>query len=263
MSHSLSEDENRIAEDQSPFCDGFAEKDDLIFSYPIEFINKTHAYTIASTLQRAMNYLKSVTNLKPTEKLRSRVIIRWIKERDLTGKSIWKSEKDANGNLIGHYINLSWDYMFKPCEPFRICAHELVHPFYRISPLHERTEGCVGNECWLGNEGWGEGFCDFMRGPVINSTELPGQQGSEWWQKMIEAAKNNKPGTHQNPAGQFVQKYLKYCGTDANSLSKFIDDDNLIRRFIRDLFEEFGCRPLKSELTPTYEMIKKYRLNRL
>lgn len=261
MSHSLSEDENRIAEDQSPFCDGFAEKNDLIFSYPIEFINKTHAYTIASTLQLAMNYLKSVTNLKPTEKLRSRVIIRWIKERDLTGKSIWKSEKDANGNLIGHYINLSWDYMFKPCEPFRICAHELVHPFYRISPLHERTEGCVGNEGWLGNEGWGEGFCDFMRGPVMNSMKLPGQQGSEWWQKMIKAAMTNEPGISQNPAGQFVLKYLAYCKGDESSLSQLIENMNLVEGFISDLFEEFNCRPLKSELRPTDKMIKKYGPN--
>jgi len=125
MSHSLSEDENLIAEDQSPFCDGFAEKNDLIFSYPIEFINKTHAYTIASTLQQAMNYLKSVTNLKPTEKLRSRVIIRWIKERDLTGKSIWKSEKDKP---YVAYIETGK----RSHQEYRLCAKYLLISILRL-----------------------------------------------------------------------------------------------------------------------------------
>ena len=263
MDAGLSPIEKRIAQKQSPLCDRVVPKGDLILSYPSKLMSEAHADIVARPLQRAMDYLKYVTGLNPTRALRGRVTIRWIENREVQGKSRWKSEKDTNGDFIGSWVDLSWDYMFKPCEPFRICGHELAHPFFRISPLHQKNNDCVGNGGWLGNEGWGEGFCDFMRGPMMNCMRLPGQQGDEWWQKMIQAARNKQPGTHHNPAGQIVLKYLSSCRADRNSFSRFIHDKRLIKGFISDLFKKFACCPLKSELTPTDEMIRKYGHSRL
>ena len=177
--------------------------------------------------------------------------------------SYWKTLKNGNRSLIGQHVDLSWEYMFKPCEPFRICSHELIHPFYRVSPLHEKKATDIVDENWLGNEGWGEGFCDFMRGPVMNSMKLPGNQGLEWWLQVIEKAKNNEDGTHQNPAGQFVLWYFQFCNSDENSISQLINNLRQIKSFVSYLFEEFANRPLLTKLTTTNSMIKKYGKDRL
>lgn len=261
--NNLTPNEKLISQDQSPICDRFAEQDDLAFSYPGELFSEKNAKRTAGILQRAMNFLKNVTNLNPTNELGSRLIIRWRKDSNIEGKAVWGSDKDNNGNIIGHHVNLTWDYMFKPCEPFRICAHEFVHPFYRVSPLHEKKLECAKDDNWLGNEGWGEGFCDFMRGPITNSMLLPGNQGLEWWLRFIKKTKNNEDGTHQNPAGQFVVKYLKFCGCNENSISQLIYDNRQLKAFISYLFNEFACRPLKSEMTPTKKMIEVYGNDRL
>ena len=102
-----------------------------------------------------------------------------------------------------------------------------------------------------------------MRGPNTNSMLLPGDQGLEWWHKFIAKAKSNENGTHQNPAGQFVLKYLEFCGCNENSVSQLIKDNRKLKSFIDYLFNEFACRPLKSEMTPTPKMIKKFGENRL
>lgn len=261
--NNLTPNEYFITKDQSPLCDKFVGQDDLVFSYPGELFDEKSANRTAGILQRAMNFLNNVTNLNPTKELGSRLIIRWRKDRNKEENAVWGSDKDMNRKIIGHHVNLSWDYMFKPCEPFRICAHEFVHPFYRISRLHQKGKHCGGNDDWLGNEGWGEGFCDFMRGPVMNSMKLPGNQGGEWWRQVIEKAKNNEDGTHQNPAGQFVIWYIQYCEPDENFISKLINDTRQIKAFVSYLFKEFANRPLKTKLTPTNKMIKKYGNNRL
>lgn len=261
--NNLTPTEQRIAQDQSSLCDRFAVQDDLVFSYPGNLISEKNANRTAGMLQRAINYLKTITNLNPSNELNSRVIFRWIEDQDKENVSNWTSLENEDGSLNGQRIDLSWEYMFKPCEPFRICSHELVHPFYRVSPLHEKNITYAGDESWLGNEGWGEGFCEFMRGPVMNSVKLPGNQGVEWWLQVIEKAKNNEDGTHQNPAGQFVLWYFQFCESDENSISQLISDARQIKAFVGYLFKEYANRPLQTKLTPTNKMIRKYGNSKL
>ena len=63
----LTADEKRLFDDQSPLCDRFVGKDDLIFSYPsaysqLEFSYETHdeyavrAKYVAKRLQEIMNF---------------------------------------------------------------------------------------------------------------------------------------------------------------------------------------------------------------
>jgi hypothetical protein len=248
MSGELNPHEKCVAKEQSPLCDKFVAKDDLIFSYPIEFLDKNYAETVADTLQRAMDYLGYLTGKNPTRYFNSRVVIRWMRDHEKTGNAYWKSEKTGNG----HWVDLSWDYMSQKDEPYKICAHELVHPFYRISPLH--TKG----KSWGGNEGWGEGFCEFLRAPVMHRMGL---DGKGWWRRVIDAAARSKSGTHENPAGQFVKLAQEKCwsGSELNEfVDWFIDNKQAIKDFVSSLFEVFADRPLRRVLVPTAEMIKKY-----
>lgn len=249
MNSDLSPDEERIAKWQSPLCDKLAKKDDLVFSYGSTIVTMACAYAIAEKLQVAMDFLRNVTDKNPTQYFGSRVVIRWIRDREKEGQAYWSS--DSTGK--GHWLDLSWDYLSKADEPYKICAHELVHPFYRTSPLHTRGKP------WGGNEGWGEGFCDFLRGPVMNHIGLDGKQ---WWWKVIDAGEKNKPGTHQNPAGQFVKMaQQKHWGASKRDefIDWFIDDIDALRQFLNSLFEDFADRPLSQVLIPTTEMERKYR----
>jgi len=249
-SNSLNIYEKYIGENQSPLCNNFIEKNDLVFFYSNMVYEESYAYEIANTLQQIYDYSKFITNLKPTQYFcNSRVIIRWLKDQNKRGDARWKSEPDRKG----HWINLSWDYMTMEDEPLKICSHELVHPFYRVSTLH--TKGNI----WGGNEGWGEGFCDFLRGPIFNHIGLEGNQGERWWNKMIYAFETNNNGIYHFPAGQFVLYYLNFCKTDKNSLNKFINDQYAIRKFVKFLFEEFAERPLTSVFKTTPAMEEKYR----
>lgn len=261
--NNLIPNEKIIAQNQHSLCDRFTEQDDLVFSYPQSFLNEADAIEVAVNLQLAVNYLKSITDLNPTHDLRSRVVIRWKKNRKKKESAGWKPDRDNRGNIVGHHIDLSWDYMSAEFQPFKICAHELVHQFYRCSPLHEKDLRCPEKEDWLGNEGWGEGFCDFMRGPVMIQMNIPKSQGEKWWHQVIEKAKNNDNGTHQNPAGQFVLWYLQYNNGNENSIPQLIKDNRKLKSFICYLFNEFACRPLKSKMTPRSKMMKKFGKNKL
>ena len=250
MADELNDHEDLIRVSRFCFCDKFEATEDLVFAYPSSDFDKDPE-TVANRLQEGMEYLKDLTDLKPKQKLGSRVVVgyRHTSQQGGTGEQGSWSQRDGNR------VFLSWEYLKGDNQPMHICGHELVHPFFFVSPLNRR------------NEGWGEGFCDFLRGPVINFMGLEEESGI-WWTKMIQAApeRENKPGTHNNPAGQFVLMLAANHGgaSEADQIaSMLISRQDYIKEFIMGLFQDFSDRPLREVLTPTREMIEKFGYDKL
>lgn len=240
MNDDLNDHENSIRINRFPFCDRFEDTEDLVFAYPSgEFVGD--AGSIANELQCMMNYLKKVTGLNPTKKLGSRVVIgyRHPSQGRGTGRQGNWSKRDGNR------VFLSWGYLedFDKGEPMDICSHELVHPFFFVSPLREI------------NEFWGEGFCDFLRGPLKN---LMGLDGNQWWREKIKQARDNKQDKGGNAAGQLVKRAYKWCKV-VNERDQFIDNQAAIREFVNRLFERYAHRPMSEEFRPTKWITEKER----
>jgi hypothetical protein len=136
--------------------------------------------------------------------------------------------------MPGHYVDLSWDYMIdakkikKDDEPITVCAHGLVHPFYAASELNTK-EGLGGNERW------GEGFCDFMRGTIL--TYL-GMNGVGRWQRSIRSARD-KYSKYDTPASCFVMMFLTQCGLSETDMDTAIKDIDALASFVQQLFSSY------------------------
>lgn len=217
------------------YCRNIEEKDDLIFVYPDEF-NKNPS-EVAEDLQKSINLLKNITNLDPTEFFQQRTVIGYRHPNDEGGRN-------CQPGWLPNWVNIPWSYLEKHNEPQDACSHELIHPFFRCSPLHNR------------NEGWGDGFCDFLRGPV---KKIMGLNGDDWWQRMINAAKDNLDSEYHYPAGQFIIKAYDKYGNSSESINELINNDPAIRDFIEFLFSNFENTPISTYIKPSPKMIKKWR----
>lgn len=224
MNSNLSSHEVAVQTKHFPECKGVEPGPDLVFVYPSELASD--AVSIANTLQSAILYLKEITGKDPTQELRSRVVIGYNRQ---CNDPTWSSRE-------GNRIRLPWEkYLNKAKEPLDICSHELVHPFFFVSPLHEI------------NEFWGEGFCDFLRGPLKN---FMGLDGKEWWQRKIKEAKNNKQDKGGNAAGQLILRACEWSG-GATDTHQLIDNKSAIRDVVKRLFERYRDHPMSEEFTPT------------
>jgi hypothetical protein len=213
-----------------PDCDAVIHKEDLVFCYPsVDF--RQDPDEAANRLQDGIDYLKEVTGLDPTYWFSCRVVIGYT---DRKTQPRWRSNKKGQ-----HFVFLPWGVgtwanklMEPPDEPFHACAHELVHPFYRISELH------------VSNEEWGEIFCEFMRGPVRQVMAL---DGKGWWRKKIEDNRSNRQNWG-NIAGQFLLRAFKLYRSQEESedvfIDRFIDDRSTMKEFVAFLFDRYSHRPI-------------------
>jgi len=217
------------------YCDNIREREDLIFLYPSGFAK--NADVIADKLQVGMDFLKRIANLDPTTFFEQRVVIGYRHPNDEGGKN-------CQPGWLPNWVNIPWDYIGKSNEPLDICTHELVHPFFRCSPLHN---------C---NEGWGDGFCDFLRGPL---KKLLGLDGDNWWRCMIRAAQDKQDGEYHYPAGQFILKAYEKYRSLCRSVNDLIDDHDNISAFVKFLFLNFGNVSLSMYITPSPKMMKKWQ----
>ena len=209
-----------------PNCRHNRESEDVIFVFPDDF-KKSPGATI-DELQRVVDFLKDVTGIDPTEFFAQRVVVGY------SNKGLgWSQNR----------INVPLKYLSKPEEPLDACTHELIHPFFRASPLHDS------------NEGWGEGFCDFLRGPAKN---FVGLDGNEWWQRMIKAAKQNINSEYHYPAGKFVLKALEEHRSSCSSIEALIDDHAVLKAFVGFLFSKFQQRSLSTYIEPSLKMKEKW-----
>lgn len=249
----LTNDEKRIFDDQSSLCDCYIGLDDLVFSYPSTYGDLKFSYEtlpeynarakyVAKRLQEIMNFLIAVTGKCPTDYFGSRVVVRWRKDHEQKGKENWNSCRRKG--MPGHYVNLSWDYMLdvektkKDDEPITVCAHGLVHPFYAASELH--------TEEWPKNESWGEGFCDFMRGPILSKL---GRNGVERWQRSIKKARTREEySRYDAPASCFVMMFLEHCRLSEKYMDRAIKDIDALRSFVKGLFSDYSNQPLENTI---------------
>jgi len=218
-------------------CNNIQEREDVIFVYPIEFNNDPNM--IANAMQKVMNFLKEITGLGPTTFFSQRVMVGYRHQNDEGGhktKPIWTQNR----------ISIPWKYLKMPNQPLDVCTHELVHPFFRCSPLHDR------------NEGWGEGFCEFLRGPL---KKIVGLDGDNWWKKMIKAAQDKVDSSYSYPAGQFVLKaYENYKSADGSrTISDLISDHDAISSYVKSIFSRFEKISLSTYIEPSPKMIKKWK----
>ncbi len=233
MNFDITSHEQRIFNNQFPDCKNLEGRGDIIFVYIDEF--QGDIYEIANALQAMTDFLKYVTCLNPAQFFNSRIMVGHNKN---ASQPNWSGKED-------NYIYIPWeDKYFKKDKLLHSCSHELVHPFFRVSPLH------------YSNEWWGEGFCDFLRGPVKN---LMGLEGKGWWKEKIEQSQSNKQDRGGNVAGQLVLRAQKENGDlyDIDQfIARFINDREAIRMFVNFLFDRFSGRPMGEEFRAT-EWIKK------
>jgi hypothetical protein len=197
-------------------------------AHPSEFVE--NAKVVADSLQAAMDFLKDITCDNPRHHFGIRVVIGYTRK---AGQPNWSGCK-------GNRIELPWPkHPNKAKEGLSALSHELVHPFFRVSALHDK------------NEFWGEGFCDFLRGPVMYIMDL---DGKEWWKQKIEQAQMNKQDRGGNVAGQLVLMAWEEHG-DTHDIDQFIgwfiDDRATIRVFVRSLYNRFSDRSMAEEFKPT------------
>lgn len=207
-------------------CNNKQERNDVIFVYPDELGNNPESIT--DKLQQITDFLKYVTELNPTEIFQQRVVIGYSQ----SGLG-WSRNR----------VNIPWKYLNKNDEPIDASTHELVHPFFRTSPLHDA------------NEGWGEGFCDFLRGPAKKIVSL---DGNGWWRRMIAAANENKDSEYHYPAGQFVIRAFEKCGSSCGSIESLIDDHGAIKKFVLFLFSTYSDISLSTYIEPSPKMKQKW-----
>jgi len=231
MDNGLSSHEEKVRAEQFPDSDLLEQREDLIFVFPGCF--SKDGGEVANQLQSSFNFLKDITSVDPTTELKSRVVIGFTKQ----------STQPNWSGLKGNRIHLPWNKLSKSCEPQDACSHELIHPFYRCSPIHDR------------NEGWGDGFCDFLRGPLKNKMGL---DGNSWWEKMIEAGQRTPKGEYSYPAGQLVLKLFEKYGDCGESVNDLIKNKAALKSFIKFLFCNFKETSLSSFIKPSPEMINKW-----
>jgi len=222
----MNEKEKYTWEKTFPDCRHKQEREDVIFVFPDKFQKSPGATT--DNFQRVVDFLKDVTGINPTEAFEQRVVVGYSNQ----GLG-WSRNR----------INVPLKYLSKPEEPLDACTHELVHPFFRASPLHDS------------NEGWGEGFCDFLRGPA---KKIVGLDGNEWWQRMIKAAKQNKNSEYHYPAGKFVLKALEEHRSSCSSIEALIDAHAVLKAFVGFLFSTFEHKSLSTYIEPSLKMKEKW-----
>lgn len=217
-------------------CDNIQEREDVIFVYPDEFSNNPNI--TADLMQEVMNYLRQITEINPTIIFAQRVVVGYRHLEDIGGHK-------TQPNWIQNRVSIPWGYLIKPDEPLACCAHELVHPFFRCSPLHNK------------NEGWGEGFCEFLRGPI---KKILGSDGENWWKKMIKCFQDGVNSSYCYPAGQFVIKaYSDYALVNrSRTIKDLINDQEAIRDFVKFLFDSFEKTSLSTYFTPSPKMKEKW-----
>lgn len=230
MSNNMNPHEERVFKNQFPNCDNSELREDIIFVCPSVF--KGNIKYIADKLQSAADFLKCLTGINPKDDFQSRVFIGFT---DQSNQPNWSGR-------YGNRIHIPERYLNKEMEPLGACSHELVHPYYRCSPLHNS------------NEKWGECFCEFLRGPVKN---VMGLDGNSWWQEKIEDTRSNTQNDG-NVAGQFILKAKKRYGgsdeTEIDFIDRFIEDPKAIKDFVSYLFSFFSERQLSSEFNATSKM---------
>ena len=226
----LNQHEKKILAAQFPDCKYTEERGDLIFAYQSSF--KGDAYLTAHHLQSAVDFLKYTTCLNPTHFFNSRIKVGYTNQ---STQCTWSGRR---GNRIR--IPHKSKYLEQD-ELLHSCAHELVHPFYRLSPLH------------LSNEKWGNPFCEFLRGPLRN---VMGLDGKSWWLGNL-AHKANGKDSNRNVAGQFLLYAYEKCGNEREEevfVSKFINNKEGIKRFVADLFQEFSAKPMSTKFIAVPKM---------
>ena len=210
-------------------CDSYAVTEDFVFAYPSGFFADLEP--VKAGLQNAMVFLKEITGLNPKNCLHSRVFVTYSRDAK---SSTWSARE-------GNRVRIPNKYLGMKNEPLDTCSHELVHPFFFVSPLHKS------------NEPWGEGFCDFLRGPVKH---VMGLDGKGWLEKMVSEV-NNQKSTHQAPAGELVLMAQRALTKDENleRFTKwFVDDPVSVRAFVTFLFIAVSERRLSTVLDPTDQM---------
>ncbi|MBW2108210.1 MAG: hypothetical protein JRI36_06025 [Deltaproteobacteria bacterium] len=226
--------EKKTWQERYSYCTELLERPDIVFVYPREFSRTSEV--VVEKLQEIMDYLKYITGLNPTYSFKQRTVVGYRHPDNEGGK-------ECQPGWLPNWVNIPWNYLKKPDEPMDACSHELVHPFFRCSPLHYR------------NEGWGEGFCDFLRGPV---KRVVGLDGANWWQTMLEAAKDGKDSEYHYPAGQFALMAYEKFGQRSGSIEAFLNDSDGIRAFVRYLFSNFEYVSLSTLIMPSPKMEKKW-----
>ena len=228
MNTDLSQHENKVQANQFAACERAEPRQDLVFVYPSYLTGD--AVSIADTLQSAASCLRYVTSIDITQELGSRVVI---------GYSKTSTQPNWSG-VRGNRICIPWNkYLNSENEPFDVCSHELVHPFYNRSVLHQS------------NERWGDCFCEFLRGPA---KVIMGLDGKAWWREKLSDMKSGKQN-YGNVAGQFLMKAKKMKAmsgeTENDFADRFIEDIKSIKEFVMYLFESFSQKPLSSAFIPT------------
>ncbi len=232
----MNELENKTYNSRYSHCDKFIELDDIIFLYP-SYQFERNPNSIAANLQCIMNYVKNITSLDPTS---------FFKQRTVVGHRHPSDEingKNCQPGWMPNWVNIPWNTLNKDNEPIDMCTHELIHPFFACSPIKDR------------NEGWGEGFCDFLRGPT---KEVMGLDGISWWREMIKCAKNKPDSTYHHPAGKFVLKLLEEYD-NSSDIANIINDKAILKTFLRHLFNNFKNKSLSDYIEPSEGMKNKWQ----
>jgi len=224
--------EDKVLRDQFSICNNIDLREDVIFTFPSVF--KGDVKHIADKLQSTADLLKYLTNRNPANYFKSRIIV------GFTEKSRHPNWSGTKGNRIQVPIG----YSKKENEPLDACSHEIVHPFFRCSPLHNK------------NEGWGDGFCEFLRGPIKNLMDL---NGDELWRQMIKAANDNIDSEYHYPGGQFILKAYEYYEKLDVSINELINNNKAIRGFIEYLYSNFEHASISTFIKPSPKMIKKWK----
>jgi hypothetical protein len=227
MGNGANKGERTVWEAQFPDCERVEQRHDVIFVYPATLMRDTKSIT--DHLQSAMDYLKHVTNIDPSDYFTTRVIVGYTRQ----------STQPNWSGIKGNRVHVPWKYLDKEDEPLDSCSHELVHPFYNRSSLHDS------------NEKWGDCFCEFLRGPVKH---VMGLDGISWWHKKLQDEKQKKDNWG-NVAGQFLLKAKEELGNAGESPEDFADriiqspDD--VKTFVFFLFDRFSELTMSSEFRPT------------
>jgi hypothetical protein len=230
----MSKSKENIDKARYHHCDNCKESDDIIFLYPSNV--KGHPDSVMCTLQKIMDFAKNITDLNPTKFFDRRTVVGYRHPDDDNGQ---KCVPGWNPN----WVNIPWDTS-NINEVIDMCTHELIHPFFGCSPINDR------------NGGWGEGFCDFLRGPA---KKLIGLDGDGWWRDMIKAAENNKDDEYHDPAGKFILKAYEEFGNNSFSMQQLIDRQEIIKEFIQYLFSNFRSNSLADYIKPSAQMRNKWQ----
>lgn len=178
-------------------------------------------------LQAAIDFLKRVTRYEPTKHFRQRVVVGYRHPLDEPGG------RGCSPGWMPHWVNIPWGYLGRPDEPQDCCSHELVHPFFYMSPL-DRGDNRV----------WGDGFCDFLRGFVLRAIGRT-QAGEERLQRM-RASACKKGDAYHDPAGQLIL-YAEGCGDPRR--------ETVLQKALREL----AAHDLNKLLRPTEPMLRQLK----